>query len=45
MCLMIQIFVGGIVGGGFLTPAYFAPIKLPDQVQFWVGIHKSSQGF
>lgn len=25
------IFVGGIVAGGFLTPAYFAPIKLPDQ--------------
>ena len=26
------IIVGGIFTGGFLTPSYFAPIKIPDQV-------------
>ena len=26
------IIVGGIVGGGFLGPAYIAPIRVPNQV-------------
>ena len=26
------IIVGGIVGGGFLGPAYIAPIHVPNQV-------------
>ena len=26
------IIVGGIVGGGFLGPAFIAPIRLPNQV-------------